>query len=326
VKEKLKNLWPYAISLVLLVVLFSRIDYKDTWEAIKIADVSYLVMAFGVLMATNFMIWWRWMIIMKALNLKFKRLNTLRWFFLGQFLNMVLPSSVGGDLFRGLGLAKETGNKSKVFASIVLDRLIGFVAIVLVASLAFFFGRKIVNDPVIAVSIICMVTGSMTIAIVLFSHRIFSWVCKAFKRWPKIKDSLMNLHYDLVLMKGKYKQAIATVMLSSMAQVIFAFEFYLIAKAMHLDVPFVYFVVFSPMVCVVTSLPSIGGLGVREFGWVSLLSLLGVAKGTALGLSLISFFLMVISGVLGGLFYVATLSSRRVQHHQADVHLKPGNA
>ena len=136
----------------------------------------------------------------------------------------------------------------------------------------------------------------------------------------------MKLHYDLVLMKGKFKEAAGTILLSLFAQIIYAFEFYLIAKGMHQHIPFVYFVIFSPMVCVVTSLPSIGGLGVREFGWVSLLFLLGVPKGTALGLSLISFFIMVIAGILGGLFYVTTLPSRRLQHYQADSQLKPRNA
>jgi uncharacterized protein (TIRG00374 family) len=325
-KEKLKNIWPYAVSLVLLVGLFSRIDYKDTWEAVKGADMGYLTMAFFVFFLSMVLILWRWIILMKALGLKFNRFNSARWFFLGQFLNLVLPSSVGGDVFKGLGLSKETGNKSKVFASIVLDRLIGFVAIVFVASVSFFFGRKIVNDPLIAISIICMVSGSITVATVLFSHRIYSWVCTAFGRWPKVKDALMNLHYDLVLMKGKYKEAIGTIFLSSLGQVIYSFEFYLIAKSMHLKIPFVYFIIFSPLVCVVSSVPSIGGLGVREFGWVSLLSLLGISKGTALGLSLISFILMVIGGVLGGLFYVSTLSIGRVQHHKADVQLKPRNA
>ncbi len=325
-REKLKNIWPYVVSLILLVVLFSRIDFKDTWEAVKNAELKYLVAALGVLLLTNAMILWRWIILMKALNLKFNRFNSARWFFLGQFLSLVLPSSIGGDLFKGLGLAKETGNRTKVFASIVLDRLIGFVAIVMLASVSFFFGHKIVNDPVVMISIVCMVSGSITVAVILFSHRIFSWVCRAFGAWPKVKDSLMKLHYDLVLMKGRFKDAIGTIVLSTVAQIIFAFEFYLIAKGMHQHIAFVYFIIFSPLVCVVSSLPSIGGLGVREFGWVSLLSILGVQKGVALGLSLISFTLMVAAGLLGGLFYVTTLSFGRLQHHQADPKLQSGNS
>ena len=31
-KEKLKNIWPYAVSFFLLALLFSRIDFKDTWN------------------------------------------------------------------------------------------------------------------------------------------------------------------------------------------------------------------------------------------------------------------------------------------------------
>ncbi|MBI4310075.1 MAG: hypothetical protein HY591_07080, partial [Candidatus Omnitrophica bacterium] len=75
-----------------------------------------------------------------------------------------------------------------------------------------------------------------------------------------------------------------------------------------------------------TSLPSIGGLGVREFGWVYLLSKVGVPQGVALGLSLINFVFMVLVGLLGGLFYVLTLSLGRVQHHQPSAALLRGDA
>ena len=325
-KQKLKNFWPYLISAILLVVLFSRIDFKDTWEAVKTANMTYLLAAMLIQFVSSILILWRWIILMKALGLKFKRFNSARWFFIGQFLNLILPSSVGGDVFKGLGLSKETGHRPKVFASIVLDRMIGFVAIVMIAAVSFFFGRKIVNNQVIALSIICMVGGLMTIAIVLFSHRIFSQVTKIFGAWPKVKDGLMKLHYDLVLMKGKLKEVVWAMLLSILAQIIFASEFYFIAKAMHQKIGLVYFIIFSPLVCVVSSLPSIGGLGVREVGWVSLLSILSVPQGIAMGLSLISFALLFIVGIFGGLFYVATLSAGRVQHHQADAQFKPGHA
>jgi len=108
-------------------------------------------------------------------------------------------------------------------------------------------------------------------------------------------------------------------MISILAQIILAVEFYLTARGMHQHIALVYFIIFSPIVCVVTSLPSIGGLGFREIGWVSLFFLVGVPKEVAGGLSLINSAFTIISGLLGGLLYVVTLSSRRVQYSQADL-------
>lgn len=325
-KKGLKNILPYLVSAVLLFVFFRQIDYQHIWESVRGADVDYLLAALGVYFVSTSFILWRWIVIMKTLNLKFFRFNAARWFFLGLMFSFMLPSSVGGDFFRGMGLGGEVGNKTKVFASIVLDRLIGFVSIVLLASIAFFFGRKIVNNHAIGIFIACMFVGLMSLGVVFFSKRIFTKVTSVFKVWPKVRDVLMNLHHDMLLMKGRYQEVALTIVISMASQIVFAFEFYLIAKALHQNIPFVYFLVFSPLVCVVSSLPSIGGLGVREIGWVTFLSILGIPEGVSGGLSLISFVLMVIVGLLGGLFYVTTVSFRRVQHHQADARLKPGNA
>lgn len=321
-KDKIKTLGMFflrfGLSAILLIWLFSRIDYKHTWDAVKGADKGFLLAALAAFVVSSLIILWRWMILMKALGLKFKKLSAVRWFFIGMFCNLFLPSSVGGDVIKGLGLAKETGHKPKVFASILLDRLTGFVGIVLVAFVAFFFGREIIGDSSLMVSIVIMALVSLVLGVVLFSHRVFSLTCKVFKPWPKIKDALMSLHYDIVLLRGKYKPVAATILLSIASQIVYAYVFYLIALSLHQEVAFVYFIIFSPLVCVVTSLPSIGGLGVREMGWVYLLSKVGVHQGVALGLSLLNFVFMIIVGLVGGIWYVTSLSARRLQHHQAD--------
>lgn len=318
--ERLKNLFSFflrfGLSALLMTWLFTRIDFKHMWAAVKGADAGYMTAAGLVFLVTVFIILWRWMILLKALGLKFSRLGSTRWYFIGLFCNLFLPTSVGGDVVKAMGLAKETKNRPKVFASIVLDRLAGFTGIVLVASLAFFGGRHIVQDTSIIVSIVAMAGFSLVLTTVLFSHRIFSWTTKVFSLWPKVKEGLMSLHYDLVLMKGKQKEAVGTVLLSVAAQIVLAFGFYLTAKGMHQNITPLYFIIFSPLVCVATALPSIGGLGVREFGWVYLLSKVGVPEGVALGLSLINFGFMVAVGLVGGVMYVIALSPGRLQHYK----------
>lgn len=329
-KEKFKVVWSFflrfGLSAALLAWLFSRIDYKHTLAAIKQADKGYLLAAFLVFFLTCAFILWRWIILMKALGLKFKRVSAARWFFIGQFCNLFLPTSVGGDVIKALGLAKETSHKPKIFVSIVLDRLTGFVGIVLVASISFFFGRKILGDSSVIVSIVSMAAISLGLGTVLFSRRLYSWACEVFSFWPKAKEGLKNLHHDILLMRGKHKEFLLTVGISMVSQVILAYDFYLVAQGMHQRIPFVYFIIFSPLVCVVTSLPSIGGLGVREMGWVYLLAKVGVLQGVALALSLLNFAFMVLIGLVGGVWYVASFSPGRVQHYQADAQLKPRNA
>ena len=323
---KLKNIFtfifPCFLSLALLEWLYVTIDFKHMWEVVRGADMRYMSAAGLIFFSINFLILWRWRILMKAVGLKAKRLTCARWFFIGLFCSLFPISPVGSDVIRGLGLAKETGHKPKVFASIVLDRLSGFAGIVILAAVAFFFGRALVANKLVIIAIASMSIVSGAIVILLFSHRIFSFACRAFATWPKLKDSLMRLHFDIVLLKGKQKPGWESILISIGAQIILAIEFYLTAKGMHQNIALVYFIIFSPIVCVVTSLPSIGGLGFREISWVSLLFLVGVSKDVAGGLSLINSAFTIISGLLGGLLYVTTLHSRRVQYSQADSSLQ----
>ncbi len=299
-KKILSLLLRIGLSVALLGWLFSHIDFKSVWQAVRGADPAYMLLAMLVFLVTNALVFSRWYIFIKSLKIKAGRMLSLRWFLIGLFCNLFLPTSVGGDVIKALGLAKQTGQKPKVIASVVLDRLSGFAGIVLVASVAFFGGRAIVDDHSLLISIGLMALVSAILAAVLFSRRIFGFACRIFSFLPKLKQSLLNMHDDIVLMRGQYKQGLETIALSGLAQIILAVVFFLTALSMHQNISLLYFIIFSPLVCVATALPSIGGLGVREVGWVYLLSKVGVDHNVALGLSLTNFMFTILLGLVGG--------------------------
>src|SRR5690242_18398039 len=100
---------PCLLSCALLAWLFMTIDYKHMWEAIKDSDVRYMGLAGIIFFAINFMIIWRWRILMRAVGLKARRISSMRWYFIGLFCNLAPISTVGSDVIKGLGLAGEIG-------------------------------------------------------------------------------------------------------------------------------------------------------------------------------------------------------------------------
>jgi uncharacterized protein (TIRG00374 family) len=279
--------------------------------------LGYLSWAFVVFFFINIVILLRWFILISALQLDAPFWDVVKWYFIGIFCNLFLPTAVGGDVIKIIGLSKVIHQKPKVFASVVLDRLSGFAGIVIVAAIMFVLGNKHIPDRSVGGSIVLMTLVSLGISAVLFSHRIYSFCCKLFNRWPSVKESLMSVHYDIALMKGKVGEGLLSILLSCMAQLLLAYVYFLVAKALNQDIGFFYFLIFSPLICVATSLPSIGGLGVREMGWAYLLSKVGVVQGVAVSISLINFVFMLIVGLIGGAMYVVTFFDRRVQPHQA---------
>jgi len=328
--EKTKNLLSFilrfGLSLALLVYVFSKIDLAKTAEVLKTADLTYIIFAAIVFLIVNAILLYRWFIFIKALDLSASGKNVIFHYFYGLFGNLFLPTGIGGDILKAVGLCKTSTQKPRVIASILLDRLSGFASIVIVAVLAFVFGYKYINDNSLLIPIVLMGSVSLMIVATLFNESAYSFFCQIFNRFPRFKNSLMTMHYDIALLKEshKSKEGGKAILLSCVSQMIFAFSYYLVAKALHQDIAMIYFLIFVPIICVVSSFPSIGGLGVREVGAAYLFGKIGIESGIAVSLTLINFLFMIAVGLIGGVLYVTTLSTGRVQHHLPDAGVEVG--
>ncbi len=312
-----------GISGILLGYIFSKIDWEETRIVLKSAQPQYILYALLVFFSIHIILVWRWWIFIRALNLSVSIGTAVRYFFIGLFGNLFLPTSIGGDIIKVLGLCRESPQKAKVVASVLLDRLSGFVSIVLVASCSFLYGYRLIDDKSLGLLILLMALFFLLLGIILFNRFLYSFVCRIFKAFPRIENALIALHEDILLLRDKRQEGFKAVGLSCLSQAILSFVFFLTAKALHQEIGFVYFLIFIPLICMASAFPSIGGLGVREAGAAYLFGKIGVGAGIAVSLSLINFLFMVIVGLLGGLIYVVTLSSGRLQYCASNASAAP---
>lgn len=318
IKNILNFLLRVTFSVALLWYLFTKIDLEQTADILKTADLFYIAAAALIFLAINWIILFRWYIFIKALDLSASFFQAARFFFIGLFGNLFLPSAIGGDIIKIVGLCKNSSQKPRVVASVLLDRLSGFASIVIVSVCSFILGYKYIQEPSLLLPIGLMAAVSIGFGGFLFNERWYSFGCRIFKALPKLQNSLMSLHYDVMLLKDKKSEGYKAIVLSAVSQIILAFIYYLTAKGLRQDIPLIYFLIFVPIICVASSFPSIGGLGVREAGAAYLFTKVGVSAEIAVSLSLINFLFMVLAGLIGGGIYVVTLSSRRIQHYSPD--------
>ena len=79
-------------------------------------------------------------------------------------------------------------------------------------------------------------------------------------------------------------------------------------------VSLLHLLVIITLISVITMLPvSLNGLGVREASYVLFFQSIGVPEGIALSVSLLFFFLVTISSLIGGLFW---LSGKEANYHE----------
>ena len=327
-KSTLSFILRFGLSLALLVYVFSKIDLRETVEVLKTADPRFIALAAIAFVIVNCILLIRWFILIKALDLTATTKNVILHYFYGLFGNLFLPTAIGGDILKAVGLCKSSTQKPRVVASILLDRLCGYTSIVTIAVLAFAFGYSYINDNSLLVPIVLMGAGSLMIVTILLNEPAYSFFCQAFNRFSRLKNGLMTIHYDIVLLKESHKsiEAVKAILLSCVSQIMFVFSYYLIAKALHQDIAIIYFLIFIPIICVVSSFPSIGGLGVREVGAVYLFGKIGIVSGIAVSLTLINFLFTITVGIIGGVLYVYTLSTGRVQYHPPDAGVEAGKA
>lgn len=312
----------FALSAILLAYLFQKIDWIKTKEVLQNAHLSYIFYAVLIFFFINAVVLYRWYLYIEGLSLTVNLLNVVRYFFIGLFGNLFLPSAIGGDVIKIFGLCKNSTEKPKVVASVLLDRLSGFTGIVLLAIVAFFYAYPILKDGtllglILVLALICGCMGS-----ILFYEPLYIFACRIFNRLPKVKKSLMTMHYDIILLKDRKDVLYKTVLLSSLAQCLLAVTFYLLARALDQGIAFIYFLTFIPLICVASSFPSIGGLGVREAGAAYLFAKVGMPAGIAVSISLMNFLFMVLVGLIGGIFFMVTLNPAQLREVELNTNLK----
>lgn len=317
-KEFVSFLLRFGLSGALLIYLFQKADVSKTWEVVKDADIFYLVLA---LLCTFFIfgiILLRWLVIMWQMQVKVPIPSVVRWFFIGNFFNLFLPTSSGGDVVKTIGLCKDTPDRAKVVASVLLDRVFGFIAIILVAFVSYFEARKVAQDRLLLIAIVALFVVAWGGLLFLLNEKLYTWACGIFNRFPVAKEKLLKLHQAIALVRGRVRFMATVILMSCFAQVILGLTYYFTAKALHQQVDMIYCVTFAPLICVAAALPSIGGLGFRDFGSVFLFTKVGMSTAAAMSLSLINFSYVVVVGLVGAVVYVCSISAGRVQRDLSD--------
>ena len=124
-----------SVSVILLAVLFSRIDAARLWSSAKQASLLWLAAALGIYGINVVASVWRWHLLLDAQEVRVPATTLAASFLVAQFFNNFLPSNIGGDFFRIADTAKYTKSKTVATTVILADRIMGVIALVLIAAI-----------------------------------------------------------------------------------------------------------------------------------------------------------------------------------------------
>lgn len=291
----LKLLLKVLVSLLLLGLLSRVIDPRQTLQVIKQADLGLLAVAVSVFLIGQVLNAVKWAWLGRALKLPFGMRTYLRVYFMGLFLTLFLPGSVGGDAGRAVLLGREAREEGWAIAYTVLaDRYSGLMFLLVLSSLACVQveAYRWVLGPwlwglTVLVAVAWLVLGVMS-----------GWFSGAPGR---LGSAARQVHQWEQRLRGR--TSLVRIGVSTLAvQCLNWSVLLLLATAIELNVSASGLMTAYGLVTLASLIPlSLNGLGIREGGYVLLLGLLGVDGSQALGFGVLWFAVFTFAGLLSGL-------------------------
>ncbi len=297
------------MSLGLLALLLSRVDRAEMAAALGRANFGLLLSCIPLYVFGQSLSTWRWQILLAAEGIPVPFGRLLLLYLEGMFFSLFLPTGVGGDVVRGYRIWHLTGAGEGALASILVERLTGFVAMIgiAVAATAAALATGGLRDPLIAL-VVGAVAATLAAAIVLITSPAAFRIAERLaggRAASKLFHSVRRFCEAVQRYRGHGRAVWAALGISLVFQTLLMFLWYLVARALHLPVPFGQFLIFIPIVNVISMLPiSVGGLGLREWGSVVLFGTVGVEPAGAFTLSLLMFTMVVLTSLPGGIIFL----------------------
>lgn len=222
--------------------------------------------------------------------------------FIGYFFNNFLPTAIGGDLVKAYYLSHKTDNKAGSLASVLIDRIMGLVTMVFMAFIALFFVKEGVVDNTVKYIVYFITLGAL-LAIIFMTNEalakkfsfLFFFVKPLEQKLKKVYSIIHNYKYKRSLMWKSFG-------ISFISQMLFFTSLGIVALSIGARIPVKDLFIKVPIISMMSLLPSINGLGLREGSTVALFGpMIGTDKAFAVGI--LWFLVLLCISVIGGAIY-----------------------
>ena len=247
-----------GVSVALLEILAWRMDWVHVAEAFANLQWGYWLSAVAILAVTQVVSAWRWQLQARALGLSSSIAQMTGYYYIGMFFNLILPTSVGGDVVRAYYITGPSGRRLPGFVSVLVDRLNGLIVLLLLASVA-----AAVQFSKVPAWVCLFVWGTTLCAGV--GILLLPWLA----HWGKHGKLRVEQVRAMLQLSRQPRLLLQTTALSFVIQVANIVLVWQVGLALSLgaNIGFEYYWILVPMVSVLTLLPvSVNGMGVREWG------------------------------------------------------------
>jgi len=275
-----------AVTLAIVGGLIYRLSPGELSDVFTDSDPLLMLAAVALMIVVQALVVVKWMVLMRARDVVLPLPRALRCYCLGSLLNNVLPTAVGGDVYRIYRVQRETTARAADVAMTVLyERATGYAAMTCLGCLgaAFYYGHALWG-------LLALAGGGVAAVLLLYVV-------------PRAPFPAMPMDHFLRNLLAHRREGLAVyrmTVFSLVIQALYISTIVLAGRALGIDVSWWYWAFATWLVALALLVPAtLGGLGVREGGYSALIDSAGgtAAQGASAGFAL--GLLLIVSNLIG---------------------------
>ena len=320
-KKILISLIQIAVTIAVLFWVFHDPQKRAQMAAaLRTADYRWIAGAMFAYALVEFSAGVRWFVLLRVqkIYLSTKRVSGL--FLIGMFYNQFLPGGTGGDIIKSYLLLKETpGKATGALLAVVFDRMVGLVALIGITGLLIALRYDWLTQHEETKHLVWLLMAILGSAVLMLAT---SFIVSGFNlahslpaRFPG-REKLIELSASYHLYAHHWRATLAAFGCSIVAHLSTFATFLCVAYAFRAQVALIDFFAIMPIERTISSLPiSFAGVGLREkIFQIMLHGLCGVPEAVAVLIGSMSFLVMLVCCLPGGLVYFFYKPSGPTKH------------
>jgi glycosyltransferase 2 family protein len=302
-----------AISCTLVAFIIWYLEgLEDIIALISQADPRYLLAGTLVITLDRVLMAYKWALLLHSRGLQLPLMRGTQIYCASMIWGLFLPSTVGSDAIRAFMTCRGGLDSNNVVASIVVERMIGFISALLLGLIGLFILDQTGDvdprfQPVWWIGGI-MLGGAILIFGISLSHSLFDLIYEKTLRHllrNQMVVRLQKLHKTYVDYNTNKKILTKFFGLTFGEQLQVVLINWLIARALGIDVGLLFMAGVLPLTLLISRLPvSINGLGVFEGVFILLMSFGGISAAEAISIAVTGRLLETVSFLPWWLAYV----------------------
>ena len=298
----------FLVTIALFYYLIRKSDFNSAVKILSDIDVWYFLLSFILLICANLTLVLSWFLIIKKIKLNVSLGTVIAVFFQSLFVNNFL-TFIGGDVFKGVRINAHTGKKFETGFSLVISRFMMFYSLIIFTGISFVrFGKNFgSSDSVKWLGyLILFLCAAYAVFVKIFSKK--NYLRDNDNRAGIFKRLLIKAGNNHIIFGESFQFFLLILLINLSGHFIGFISVKFLGTSLGLSLSLVEVVALMSILRLVLMVPvSFNGFGLREIGFVALLTKLGYQKAESLSLGLTQSISTLLMSLLGGLILIIEL-------------------